>query len=315
MQFQTVLFISIVLFGTVLGCAPSGTTTVKSPTESAFTEVPRQEDIFAITIWPDPLSTLILILQGAQRSSQSCWLFTNGTDNYFKDFPQQPLPTEVQTMLKTFHKVSPQQWKHAYSHVWNEERSGWLILNDGNCVQWMLKSGGLGWLRSRTGEMIYLAKSPPPSAAPSTPKALPREEQVQVVVLERMLKNWGQIAPVGQQGPQMNYLAVNDSFHLFGDKKEPRDPSENVMHALGAWQNQKFSDCVVKKNEIVPVTDRRTGVRGRIVWVGPLQWIDDQTAETSAGVWENIDESTGEMPRIHWEDGHWTVTSTGRWLT
>lgn len=153
----------------------------------------------------------------------------------------------------------------------------------------------------------------PPMAAAA--HSLSREEHVHVVVLERMLKTWAEIAASGNESPQITYLAVSSTPHLFGDKSQPRDPSDKVTHALGEWQARKFSECVVRTSERMAVTDRQTGAPGRILWVGPIKWIDDNTGETSAGVWENPKFSPGEMLRVHWKDDKWTVTATGGWLT
>ena len=150
--------------------------------------------------------------------------------------------------------------------------------------------------------------------APSASTDMSRDEQVQVLVLQRALKNWGRIYP-GPERPQVNYLAVSDSLHLFGRGTEPRDPSERVMAAIGMRQVKKFSECIVEKYERIAVSDRQTGRLGRILWIGQIKWIDDQTAETSAGVWENLKFGPGEMLRIHWEDGQWKVTPTGGWHT
>ena len=153
------------------------------------------------------------------------------------------------------------------------------------------------------------------SSHDARPEGLSREEQVQAVVLERMLKAWGEIAPSGKDAPQMNYLAVSSTLHIFGDENQPNDPSDKVMHALGMWQAKKFSESVVRKFDRTAVTDRQTGVPGRILWVGPIKWIDENTGETSAGVWENLKFGPGEMLRVHWEDGQWKVTATGGWRT
>jgi hypothetical protein len=129
-----------------------------------------------------------------------------------------------------------------------------------------------------------------------------------------MLKTWGKITP-GQEQPQINYIAVGDDLHLFGKSNGPNDPSERVMAALGKWQAKKFSECAVKMSERIAVSDRKSGVPGRILWIGAIKWIDDETAETSAGVWENPKFGPGEMLRIHWENGHWKITATGGWDT
>lgn len=171
----------------------------------------------------------------------------------------------------------------------------------------------LPWFTS-TPTSASATQAASPSTAPRTAQALSRDEQVQLVVLERMLKSWGEIQP-GPEQPQMNFLAVCDTLHLFGGKGEPRDPTGKVMAVLRTQQIKKFSECAVKKHERMPVADLQSGLPGRILWVGHIKWINDQTAETSAGIWENMKFGPGEMLRIHLEDGQWKITATGAWDT
>jgi hypothetical protein len=313
--------------------------------------MPKEEDIFAITVWNrartpsavvqlDPVKDADLIkafeemddsrlrnravveppvfyvgrstTRTVTQPAGARWLAIQPQDTYWEG-KYKVADNDVREMLKTYHRVTQKQW-NGFSHVAGGDLGGWLILNDGRCIQWMMKPGGLAWLRFADGEMIYLSKTPPPTTAPSTSEVLSRDEQVQMVVLERMLKNWGQIQQ-GEEQPQINYLAISDTLHLFGGKDEPRDPSEKVVTAKGMSQVKKFSECVVKKHERMPVSDPKSGLPGRILWIGPIKWTDDQTAETSAGVWENMEFAPGEMLRIHREDGQWKITATGGWLT
>jgi hypothetical protein len=147
-----------------------------------------------------------------------------------------------------------------------------------------------------------------------TSEIVSQDEQVQIVVLERMVKNWGEIQK-GSEQPQFNYLAVCDTLHLFGGDDEPRDPTERVMTTLGKKQIKKFSECIVRKYERISVADRSTGLPGRILWIGRVRWIDGQTAETSAGVWENLKFGPGEVLRVHLENGQWKITAIGGWQT
>jgi hypothetical protein len=145
---------------------------------------------------------------------------------------------------------------------------------------------------------------------------LSREEQVQVLVLERMLKNFGNVAP-GDEEPQANYLATCNSLHLFGADGKPQDPSDKVMAAVKepAFPIKRYSECVVKTHERIAVSDRTTGQPGRILWVGRPEWKDDQTVEVSGGVWENLKFGPGEILRIQWKDGRWIITPIGAWDT
>ena len=152
------------------------------------------------------------------------------------------------------------------------------------------------------------------TASSSSKAALTRDEQVQVVVLDRMFHSWGELQQ-GEEQPQINYLAVGKTLGLFGERDDPVDLSPNVMAALIKWQGRPFSECTVKKFDRMAVTDRKTGKPGQILWVGTIKWIDDRTAETSGGVWQNMKEGPGEFLRVHWEDGQWKITATGAWDT
>jgi len=62
-------------------------------------------------------------------------------------------------MLAQWDVVTEGTW-WSNSHPAGGDRMGWLILNDGECVQWMMRPGGLGLLRRRTGETTYLLHPP-----------------------------------------------------------------------------------------------------------------------------------------------------------
>ena len=148
---------------------------VSSQPAQVAPDIPKEEDIFAVTLWnPKPVTVAGAIAKSNRRSgtqtatdetgsstkaATTCWLLTVYRSGYWKD-RFNVTEDDVRNMLKTYHRVSHEQWKH-FSHVGGGERSGWLILNDGRGVQWMTKPGGLGWLRFPSGEMIYLSKTSP----------------------------------------------------------------------------------------------------------------------------------------------------------
>ena len=163
------------------GCKTARTgTTVEDAGESqsqpAFTEVPIPVSIFAITIWPPLSSEPVAGLTdpaghtdhddrdtnhwrwaSVPERAHSNWQAPRpDLSDYFENW--QPTPADVRNMLEDPRIVTKGQWRRN-SHVLSGHRMGWLILNDGRCVQWMMKPGGFGWLRASTGEMIYLLHS------------------------------------------------------------------------------------------------------------------------------------------------------------
>jgi hypothetical protein len=65
---------------------------------------------------------------------------------------------QIAAVLDTWHRIPQDHWRHGYSHVAMEDRTGSLTLKDGRTVQWMVKPGGLSTLSMPDGETIYLAR-------------------------------------------------------------------------------------------------------------------------------------------------------------
>ena len=61
-------------------------------------------------------------------------------------------------VLTSWHQVSAEHWRHGYSHVAMEDRTGTLKLKDGSIIHWMVKPGGLAFLSLPDGRTVYLAK-------------------------------------------------------------------------------------------------------------------------------------------------------------
>ena len=64
----------------------------------------------------------------------------------------------VEDVLRMWHQVSPDHWRHGYSHVAVGDRTGTIKLKDGTTIRWMVKPGGLARLSLPDGNTIYLAK-------------------------------------------------------------------------------------------------------------------------------------------------------------
>jgi len=159
------------------GCSRSADAEdASAASKQTASEIPKEADIFAVTMWTQtPPTATEAIARGISRSTTrtttaeggsstqpaaTCWVFLAAQDKYW-DGKYKVTDNDVREMLKTYHRVSQEQWKN-FSHVWGGDLGGWVILNDGGCVQWMMKPGGLGWLRFSTGEMIYLSYTAPP---------------------------------------------------------------------------------------------------------------------------------------------------------
>jgi hypothetical protein len=162
----------------IAGCSRSaGAQHASAASKQAVPEIPKEADIFAVTVWtptPDKLDALRAKATtrpttqpttgqapwGSKQAPGTCWLSLRPQDDYWKG-KFNVAPNDVREMLRTYHRVTHEKWKH-FSHAGGGDVAGWLILNDGRCVQWMMKPGGLGWVRFSTGEMIYLSKTAPP---------------------------------------------------------------------------------------------------------------------------------------------------------
>lgn len=64
----------------------------------------------------------------------------------------------LEEVLDEWHQVSKEQWLHGYSHVAMEDRTGRMILKDGETINWIIKPGGLATLVTGNGTKVFLAK-------------------------------------------------------------------------------------------------------------------------------------------------------------
>lgn len=64
---------------------------------------------------------------------------------------------QVRTALSRYLVVGGEEWAHGYGHVGGMDRAGWIFLEDGTRLRWMLRPGGLGSLMYPDGGMVYLA--------------------------------------------------------------------------------------------------------------------------------------------------------------
>ena len=53
--------------------------------------------------------------------------------------------------------IPKQDWKHNYSHVGEEDRTGTIVLRDGDKIQYMVRPGGLASLTFLDGRKLFLA--------------------------------------------------------------------------------------------------------------------------------------------------------------
>jgi len=155
-----------------------------------------------------------------------------------------------------------------------------------------------------------LVTTPLPGTVPSTSKALSREEQVQVLLLRRMLVP---DKPYFERAGRTVYVSVGVDLHLVW--ADPQIPSNAMMAALG-----QLSFPVRRLSEYLKSVGgydqwRQKGELIDVLWIGPLKWTDEETVEATAGRSLGPHESHGEWLRIHWEDGHWVITQIAGWKT
>jgi hypothetical protein len=78
-------------------------------------------------------------------------------DVHFKDFKIDK--TNLGMILRDYHVIPKQDWKHNYSHVGGEDRTGTIVLRDGKKIQYMVRPGGLASLTFLDGRKLYLARA------------------------------------------------------------------------------------------------------------------------------------------------------------
>ena len=61
-------------------------------------------------------------------------------------------------ILKQYYRISKEHWHNGYSHLGNNDISGYLVMKNGEKVKWLVKPGGLAWLEFADGKKIFLAK-------------------------------------------------------------------------------------------------------------------------------------------------------------
>lgn len=78
-------------------------------------------------------------------------------DAYFQDFKVEK--ADLLEILRDYHVIPKQDWKHGYSHVGGEDRTGTIALRDGTKIQYMVRPGGLASLTSPDGRQLFLART------------------------------------------------------------------------------------------------------------------------------------------------------------
>jgi hypothetical protein len=65
---------------------------------------------------------------------------------------------DLEDVLRTWHQVSEDHWRHGYNYPVGEDRTGTITLKDGTSIKWMVKPGGVAALTFQDGTILYLAK-------------------------------------------------------------------------------------------------------------------------------------------------------------
>ncbi len=75
---------------------------------------------------------------------------------HFKDFKVDK--ADLLKILRDYHVTPKQDWKHGYSHVLGEDRTGTIALRDGTKIEYMVRPGGLASLTFPDSRKLFLAK-------------------------------------------------------------------------------------------------------------------------------------------------------------
>jgi hypothetical protein len=75
---------------------------------------------------------------------------------HFKDFKIDR--AALVKILREYHVIPKQDWKHNYSHVGLEDRTGTIFLRNGARIRYMVRPGGLAALTFLDGRRLYLAR-------------------------------------------------------------------------------------------------------------------------------------------------------------
>jgi hypothetical protein len=73
---------------------------------------------------------------------------------YFKDFKIDR--ADLVKILRDYHVIPKQDWKHKYNHVGFGDCTGTIVLRDGTKIQYMVRFGGLATLTFLDGRMLFL---------------------------------------------------------------------------------------------------------------------------------------------------------------
>ena len=65
-------------------------------------------------------------------------------------------------ILRDYHMIPKQDWKHGYSHVGGEDRTGTIWLRDRTKIEYMVRPGGLATLTFPDGRTVFLAREKSP---------------------------------------------------------------------------------------------------------------------------------------------------------
>ena len=110
------------------------------------------------------LATSFRVLAGGHVSSADVLRFTADAippqaDQHFATFTVNR--AELGKILDTYHEVSAEVWTHHYSHVHGGDRTGTIILKDGQRLNWLVRPGGLATLKAEDGVTHYLVRELP----------------------------------------------------------------------------------------------------------------------------------------------------------
>jgi hypothetical protein len=135
---KIIRYIFSLVFALACGCTQNNVSTAQAPVPSpqaqtAFSTVqPKADDIIEFKTDVIPART------------------------HFKDFKVER--NDIEEVLRTWYQVSQEHWRHGYSHVALEDRTGKIKLKDGTTIRWLVRPGGLAKLTLQDGTALHLAR-------------------------------------------------------------------------------------------------------------------------------------------------------------
>jgi len=156
------------------------------------------------------------------------------------------------------------------------------------------------------------------SSQPETRDALSKDDQVRLAVFLDLLETYGRPYEKKPDPSLLNafYLAVGVGDPDIQDESsfQWEDPCDAVLTAIGTRSIpiKKYSQCSAGGMQC---SDRTTGEPGYLLRVGPLKWLDKDTATLEAGHYVHPRNASGTRLKVQRKGDKWEITRTGGWVS